>query len=214
MRFYDYLVLASGPSALGMARELGWHGICMAGDRASPPPEGAKIDLTPGLVINAKGPEALGKELASSRRSFEIIITRCATEEACRAAAEAPGADIIMPSESCRMDHVTARMARKNCTAIGFEFAQLLHSSGEERCRRLSAMLEAARIVRGVKAPFALVSGAVTEWDLRAPSELEAFGRVLGFGTPEIRTALSGRLAGRNRKRLGGGWVQPGVEVE
>jgi len=214
MKFYDYLVLASGPGAPGMAQELGWHGACIAGADAAGASKGTGPDILSGLLINAKSPEALGKEVAANRKSFEIIIARCATEDAGRAASGTPGIDIIIPPESCRMDYITARIARKNGAAIGFEFAQLLHSSGEERCRRFSAMLESARVVRRVKAPFALVSGAVTEWDLRAPSELEAFGRVLGFGTPAIRTALSGRLAGRNRKRLGGGWVQPGVEVE
>jgi len=214
MRFYDYCVLASGPQTQGMASDLGWHGVCLAGAPASGASKGAGPDLLSGLLINAKSPEALGKDVAAKRKSFEIVIARCATDDACRAASGTPGVDIIIPPDSCRMDYITARMARKNGTAIGFEFAQLLHSSGEERCRRFSAMLESARVVRGVKAPFALVSGAVTEWDLRAPSELESFGRVLGFGTPAIRTALSGRLAVRNRKRLGGGWVQPGVEVD
>ena len=75
-------------------------------------------------------------------------------------------------------------------------------------------MLETAKLVKKFRAPFVLTSGAMSEWDLRSPSEFYSFGKVLGFDPSGIRTNLSDKIVEENRKRLGDKWIMPGVEVE
>lgn len=222
MSVYDYCILeGSDPAAVSeKAAMLGWGGLCLL-DAESP--EGMKvkgikgkhgIDLVRGTLIEAEKAEAVRKEAPKRRQRFEVIAVRGLSEEANRAAAETPAVDILLPGEDSRIDYVMVKLAKKNNVAIGFEFRSLLQSSGEDRSRIFSKMRGNAKIVKKYGAPFVITSGAMSEWDMRAPSELIAFGRVLGFETPQITKAVSAWLVEGNRKRLGGKWVMPGVEVE
>ena len=139
------------------------------------------------------------------RKNIEII---SAIRED-REAVETAEVDIVFPGE---MNYIMVRLAKKNQVAVGFDFHPLLHSSGKGRGRLLGDYLQTARLVRKYKAPFLLTSGAKSEWELRSPSELVAFGKVLGFSEADAKEALSGKILERNRKRLGKGWVMPGVE--
>jgi ribonuclease P/MRP protein subunit RPP1 len=172
---------------------------------------------------------ALGTEIATGRHgqlrrlvagvrdSAEIVVARGGTEELNRAVLETPEVDIIISHDikgRCGINHVTARLARKNNVAIGFDFSQLMGSYRLGRIQEFSAMREAAGTARRFRAPFILTSGAVDPWDMRSHSELMAMGRLLGFSSAEARRGLSDHIVRENRKRLSGKWVMPGVEIE
>jgi ribonuclease P/MRP protein subunit RPP1 len=219
MSLYDYCILAcSDPAAVSeKAATLGWDGLCLldAGLPEKPAMKGkCRIDLVRGALIETDKPGLVKREAQKTRDRFEVIAVMGLTEEANRAAVEAPAVDILLPGQDTRIDYVMAKLAKKNNVAIGFEFRSLLQSSGEDRSRLFSRMRGSAKIVRKVGAPFLITSGAMSEWDMRAPSELIAFGRELGFETPRITKAISAGLIEENRQRLGGKWVMPGVEVE
>lgn len=219
MSKYDYCILeGSDPAAVSeKAALLGWDGLCLL-DAESPErvkgKEKHRIDLVRGTLIEADKAETVRKETPKKRKGYEVIAVRGLSEEANRAAVETPAVDILLPGEDSRIDYVMVKLAKKNNVAIGFEFRSLLQSSGEDRSRVFSRMRGNAKIVRKFGAPFVITSGAMSEWDIRAPSELIAFGRVLGFESPQITKAISAGLIEGNRKRLGGKWVMPGVEVE
>jgi len=219
MRMYDYCILDfSDPAAVSeKAAKLGWGGLCVLGAeyRAEVQAKGKPcIDVAKGTIIEADKAATVRREALKRRRVFEVVAVRGLSDEANRAAVETPAADILLPGDDSRVDYVMVKLAKKNSVAIGFEFRQLLQSSGEDRSRIFSMMRATAKLVRKFGASFVITSGAMSEWDLRAPSELTAFGRVLGFETPGITKAISAWLIERNRKRLGGKWVMPGVEVE
>jgi ribonuclease P/MRP protein subunit RPP1 len=139
------------------------------------------------------------------------------TVELNRIIMETPEIDILLNhdiSGQCGINHVLARIAKKNGVAIGFDFNQLMTSYRLGRVQEFSAMVETARMVRKFKAPYVLTSGAMDPWDMRSPSELIAMGRLLGFSEGEARKGLSDHIVRENRKRLSGKWVMPGVEIE
>jgi ribonuclease P/MRP protein subunit RPP1 len=217
MKFYDYGILADSDieaiSKKGALLGFGGLGL-LSGQAAGKTPGKGKIDLVKGTLIETDKANGVKKMVAGKRERFEIVAVRGLNEETIRAAVETPGIDILLPGEGAKIDYVMVKLARKNNVAIGFEFRLLLQSSGEERSRIFSWLRETAKLVKKFGAPFVLTSGAMSEWDLRSPSELTAFGKVLGFEESEIRKSLSGKIVENVRKRLGKKWVMPGVEVE
>jgi len=217
MQFYDYCVLADSDLA-EIAKKgalLGWSGLCLLSEQAAGKlKEKNKIDLVPGALIETGKPNYIRREADRKRSRFPIIVARGLNEDINRAAVETPAIDILLPAENAKIDYVMVKLAKKNDVAIGFEFRLLLQSCGEDRSRIFSGLRETAKMVKKFGAPFVLTSGAMSEWDLRSPSELTAFGRILGFEVPQIRASLSERMIENNRKKLGEKWVMPGVEVE
>jgi len=214
MKYYDYCVFASPEGLYAKATALGWGGLCILSKEAQAAASANGLDIVRGLVIETQGPQEARKLAARNRASHEVIVVKGLSEDVNREAVETPEVDILVPAPKVRMDFIMARLAQKSSVSIGFDFGQLLHSSGEERGHVFMTMKENARLAKRFRANIVLTCGALAAWDLRAPSEIEAFGRVLGFEPKSIRHAMSGALAARNRKKLGGGWVMPGVEVE
>jgi ribonuclease P/MRP protein subunit RPP1 len=177
--------------------------------------------LRPGLAIGleaaARKPGQLRKSVLAVRRSAEIVVASGGTEDMNRAALEIPELDILIGHEidgRPGINHVLARLAKKNGVAIGFDLGRLIASYRLGRIQEFSSMAETAKIVRRFGAPFVLTSGAREPWDMRSPSELLALGSQLGFTEKESRRGLSGGMVRENRKRLSGKWIMPGVEIE
>lgn len=176
-----------------------------------------KPRLALGVEFKSEKPGQLKKLVNSVRRSAEIVAVCGGSAELNRTIVEIPEVDILLGHDingQCGINHVLAKLAKKNGVAIGFDFNQLMTSYRLGRIQEFSAMVEAARAVRRFKTPFILTSGAMDPWDMRSPSELIAMGRLLGFTEGESRKGLSDRIVRENMKRLSGKWVMPGVEVE
>jgi ribonuclease P/MRP protein subunit RPP1 len=216
MAFYDYCVLADSglPAVLKTAKELGWGGLCLIGKSSSGEGKKAGVDVVKGLLIETSKAADVRKEAVRNRKDYEIIAVRGLDESVNRAASETPEVDVLLPALGTGVDFKTAKFAGKNGVSVAFELTPLIHLSGEERGKAFSGMAENAKVVKRFGAPFVLCSGAMTEWDLRAPSELMAFGKAMGFEQHRIKESLSGGLVEKNRKKLGSKWISRGVEVE
>jgi ribonuclease P/MRP protein subunit RPP1 len=221
--FYDLHIQADAEKAAHMARRLGLNGIGLtvqSGNIANPQEARAKglpIDVAVGMEIKAR--ESQISNLAKGlRRRYELILVRGGTEEINRAALETPEVDVLfhtnLENGQCGINHILARLGAKNNVAICFDLLDILQSYKKTRSQLLTSMMETARFVKKYKCPFVISSGALNEWDMRAPSELMAFGKFLGFDERQCKKALDGGILRENRKRLGGKWVMPGVEVE
>ncbi|UCD02618.1 MAG: hypothetical protein JSV63_02380 [Candidatus Aenigmatarchaeota archaeon] len=214
MKLWDYCVRDdSNPKELaGMAEKLGWNGVCILGDKEIVKGR-TETELVRGLVIDEKSPEIMKRRVIKERKKFGMIAVEGRDDRMNRVALETPELDILLPGKDGRIDAVMAKLAKENNVRIAFEFGVLLHSTLEERGRIFSQMLKNAQSVKTFKAPFAIVSGALSEFGLRSPSELTAFGKVLGFDESEIKKSMSGHVVEENLKRLAGKWIRPGVEV-
>jgi ribonuclease P/MRP protein subunit RPP1 len=211
------------------AKKLGWKGICILVDRKEmnsiketlSKSKTKGIDISIGLLLEPKSKNELRRQVASNRKNYGIIAVKSNNPDISRAAAETRGVDILLGWESTGqtshervMDYVTVKLAAEKGVAISFNLQPLLAAYDRARAGIMAKYIETARFVRKYKAPFLLTSAAISAWDLRAPSELTAFGKVLGFNGKDTKQALSDKIIVENKKRLGGKWVMPGVEVE
>jgi ribonuclease P/MRP protein subunit RPP1 len=216
---------ADAGKALELGGQLGLDMVCLV----APPGELAGLNkFREKLDWRAKPHLALGTEIAGSpgqlrnlaarvRKSTDVVVALGGTEELNRAALETPEVDMLINHTiggRCGINHVLARLARKNGVAIGLDLNQLMNSYRLGRIQGFSAMAEAAGAARRFGAPITLTSGARDPWDMRSPSELIAMGRLLGLTEAEARQGLSDSMVRENRKRLSGKWIMPGVEIE
>ncbi len=216
MGLWDYGVRDDSDmeAVTGMAKKLGLDGLCILSDGVKLPSGNSGVEIVSGMLVDANNANLMRKNVRKSRKKYEVIAVLGKDDAMNRVAAETAEIDILIPASGTKIDVVMAKLARKNNVKIGFEFGILIHSTLEERGRLFSQMLKNAKAVKKFGAPFVVVSGALSEFGLRAPSELVAFGMSLGFDEPDIRKGMSGNIIEENRKRLSGKWVMPGVEVE
>lgn len=219
MKKFDYVRTVCFNSAKG----IGFSGLCVIMDK----PEELEVirkkkvsglDISTGLLLEAK-PGHVRQLAKNHRNSVEIIAVKGGNLDVNRAAVESPEVDILASPwgdfelrNDTGINHVIAKLAKKNNVAIEFNFRQILHSHKKNRVDILKKMQEAAKFVRKYKAPFLISSGAMSKWDLRSPSDLTAFGKILGFNESQVKHAFSDFLIKENRKRLSGKWLMPGVE--
>jgi ribonuclease P/MRP protein subunit RPP1 len=226
MSFYEYHVhpevdLEKMAETL---RKLGWSGVCFV-CRSLEEIEGfrrklgrTELDVAFGYKIETNKPDNVPKIAKKVRKKVELVLVNGGDLEVNRKACETSEVDILTHPELGRndpgLDYVFAKLARKNNVSIEFNFRNILLSYKKSRSDIFSNMLENAKLVRKYGTPFILSTGAIEHFDLRSPSELISFGRVLGLDSKEIKTNLSGKILQENRKRLGKKWVMPGVELE
>ncbi|MBI2675659.1 MAG: hypothetical protein HYX24_04330 [Candidatus Aenigmarchaeota archaeon] len=204
--------------AVSLARELGWSSICIlsgSGEEAMPSEPG--IDIYRGILMEPKKQPELEEMVSRFRKSAEVLAVKGGDIDMNRASIEAGGIDLLVDpftDYSDGMDYVMARLARRNRVMIGFAFSSLLHSARQKRADIFSGMLSVASLVRKYKTGFALGSFGLTAYDMRAPSEIMSFGRLLGFDDRQIKNAMACTVIRENRERLSSKWVMPGVERE
>ena len=206
--------------AAELLKGLGWNGFCLLAGKNEAKhaitAEKTGAYMSVGLLINPRNKSELVRSVSLARREWEIIAVECTSPETARAAAETRGVDIITGWEARGTDniinYVTAKMAAENDVAIAFSFHPILSAYDRSRASVMSRLIEVAGFVRKYRAPFILASGAISYWDMRSPSELSSFGRMLGFSARETRKSISGQIMAENRKRLSGRWIMPGVE--
>jgi ribonuclease P/MRP protein subunit RPP1 len=230
MNFYEYHAHAEVDvnGMLTLLERMGWKGVCFVSksleetaalrSQFASMPSKPPLDVSFGLKIETSHPDQMQKLARKARKAVEVILVHGGNIEVNRAACETPEIDVLAHPELGRndggIDMVMAKLAKKNHVAIEFNMRNVLISNRKTRADVFASMLENAKLVRKYKPPFVLTSGAVDPYDLRAPSELLSFARLLGLNPKYAKAALSSKMLHDNRKRLGGKWIMPGVEVE
>jgi ribonuclease P/MRP protein subunit RPP1 len=220
MRFYDMLVRASPDRELTeRAREMGWSGFCSVTDSDKIGKEkefrSREIDVSRGILLEPKNVSDVPR-MARKHRNFEIVCVRGGSPEMNRAVVETPEVDILTGhSHEGRsgINHVIARLARENNVMICFDFGELLSSYKKTRSWIFSTMSQTAREVNRHRAPVCITSGAQSLWEIRSPSDLLSFSRLLGISDRKAKEGMSNLVVERNRKILSGEIVGRGVEL-
>jgi ribonuclease P/MRP protein subunit RPP1 len=212
--------------AVKIAKKLGWNGIGILTTQRKleklrkefTNDKEKDFEIVFGICLSPKNPNDVRRIAKKLRRKTKIITVEGKTLEISRAALETPEVDVLLlPWNSginFGMNYIMARLASKNNVSICFDFVDIIHSHARSRTIILSNMVLVAKLVRKFRTPFVITSGAKSPWDMRSPSELMAFGRILGFQDPEIKKAMSDAIVKENTKRLSDKWVMPGVEIE
>jgi len=219
MRFHDMLVRARPDGKLlERAREMGWSGFCSVIDSDKIGKEGfrsSEIDVSRGILLEPKRASDVFRLARKHRKDFEIVCVRGGSPDINRAAVETPEVDILTghSPEGIGINHVIARLARENNVMICFEFGGLLSSYKKSRSWIFSSMSQAAREVKRHKSPVCITSGAQSLWEVRSPSDLLSFSRLLGIPDRAAKEGMSGLVVERNREILSGKIIGRGVEL-
>ncbi len=218
MRFYDMLVRARPDrELLERAREMGWNGLCSVddSDKTGKGFRNEGIDVSRGILLEPKRVSDVPKLARRHRNDFEVICVRGGGPEMNRMIVETPEVDVLTghSPEGNGINHVIARLARENDIMICFEFRDLISSYKKSRSWMFSAMTQAASEARRHKAPVCITSGAQSLWEIRSPSDLLSFSRLLGIPDGMAKEGMSGLVVEKNRKRLSGRIVGRGIEL-
>jgi ribonuclease P/MRP protein subunit RPP1 len=215
MRFYDMLIRARPDGGLlERAREMGWSGLCSVGDSGKTKAGSVGIDVSRGIILKPERASDVPR-LVRKHRNFEIVCVQGGSPEMNRAIVETPEVDVLTghSPEGSGINHVIARLARENEIMICFEFRDILTSYKKSRSWIFSAMTQAAREARRHRAPVCITSGAQSLWEMRSPSDLLSFSRLLGIPDSRAKEGMSDLAVERNRKKLSGRIVGRGVEL-
>ena len=224
MSFYECLKAypegSASASRLALtAKRLGYPGIIICNQEPHKlfRPEAIQfikgIEVAIGAEVMAQNAKALKSRISALRSRYPFLVVRGTTDEIIRVASEDPNVDVLLhPCDGRRpLGIATARAARLNQVAIGFDLSPMLHLCGSPRARWLEALRRNLLFSRKFDLSPVITIGARSHLDLRSPRDLIALAEVAGFEPDEAKKALSlpGKLLDLNRRK----WQSPGVEL-
>ncbi|MCS7105860.1 MAG: ribonuclease P, partial [Candidatus Aenigmarchaeota archaeon] len=160
------------------------------------------------------------RALVKRRKEFDVLLVRGGDLELNREACEIPEVDILTHPELGRQDsglnHVLAKLAAKNFTAIEINFREIMFTTKKTRCLVLRNIQQNVRLAKKYKAPLVICSGAINHFELRDPYSLISIGCELGLELKEAKEAVSKipqEIIKKIRERKDENWILPGVKV-
>jgi ribonuclease P/MRP protein subunit RPP1 len=223
--FYDlgthaYPEGGSTASRLGLAaKEGGYAGICVANhsdfflDVSGTGPEG--IDIIQGVEVVARNAGDLRRQVDRFRGRVRVLAVHGGDPVINRAACEDERVDILMhppDGKTSGINHILAKLAADKNVAIGFELLPVICSKGGSRVRTLSSYRTNLALARKYGAPFVVVSGAMSFYDMRDVRAAVAVCKLFGMGEKDAIKGLSDH-PGQILKRRSPGYIMDGVEL-
>ena len=212
------------------AKELGYAGICFSEyyegraqlEKLKAKIAGAskktKIEIL--LGFEARNTREL-KRLTDMRRLYDVLLARGGDLRLNRAAVESKEVDILTHPEhgryDCGMNHVMAKLAKKNDVAIEINFREMLTSTKKTRSRILTSMRDNIALAKKYKMPIILCSGAISHWELRDPLCMISMAEQLELPLKRAKEAVSKapeNIVKRVKERKSSKWVMPGVKIK
>ncbi len=169
------------------------------------------IDVALGALVAAENPRSLKSRVSALRGRHPFIAVNGGSEDMIRAACEDPHVDAVHLGGRIKLGIASARAAKLNQVAIGFDLGQLIRLRGSARARWLETAERNLELSRKFSLNLVITAGARSHFDLRAPRDLLALAETAGFESEEAMEALNlpGRLVELNARH----WVGPGVEL-
>jgi ribonuclease P/MRP protein subunit RPP1 len=234
MKFFDMHVhstFSEGESTVmqfaDMAKQLGYSGICFSEfyeGRAhfeKIKAEAAKAEQKSGIRIML-GLEAGNlkelRRLVDMRHMFDVLLVHGGDLRMNRAAVEAKEVDILTHPYRNRydsgMNHVMAKLAKRNSVAVEINFNEILESTKKTRSHVLSNTRDIIDLARRYGMKLMLCSGAKRHWDMRDPIVMYSMAQQLGMKLNDAKAAVSRvpeAIIKDLDKRKSDNWVIPGV---
>jgi ribonuclease P/MRP protein subunit RPP1 len=211
------------------AKELGYTGICFSEYYEGKPQleklkaETAKVSENMGIEIllgfEARSTKEL-KRLAGMRRMFDVLLVHGGDLRVNRAAVETKEVDILTHPEhgryDCGMNHVMAKLAKRNNVAIEINFREILISDKKTRSRILANMRDNVALAKKYKMSIISCSGAISHWEIKDPLCISSIANEFGMGLKEAKNSISKVPEGivkLAKERKSKNWVMPGVKM-
>jgi RNase P/RNase MRP subunit p30 len=218
-RFID-LRVAPGKGRLdefvARARELGYSGLGVTGHPVGPQPQG--VDLVTRLDLAPANQQQLVDQLNRHRRGFTVLAVSCATKAVARQAAKDHRVDILRfprgDGSPAWMDRQQAQLAAGSHCLYEVDAQELMIQDPARLEVALALIRRELGNARGHGVPVVLSSGARSPQEMRDPRSMASLMDLVGVGEEEALGMVSDtpwRLVERNRDKLSGAYLLPGV---
>ena len=205
------------------ASEYGYDGIVVRNhgdDPASYDPaevrETYDIDVVTGVEIRAADPSRASGFVGNHRDHQTVVAVHGGDPAINRFAVEQPAVDVLAHPMIGDGDfnHVLAREAADNGVRVELSFSRILHTQGGDRVQALQDLQKLRELLAYYDTPYVMSVDPASHLHLRSPRDLEPLGDLIGLSGQQVRDGLCewGVLARRNRERLSGEFVRPGVK--
>jgi ribonuclease P/MRP protein subunit RPP1 len=180
----------------------------------------ARVDFASRVDLRARSPNDLVRQLRRLRRKFEVICVCCESKVVARQAAKDRRVDLLsFPQMDYRrrfFDRAEGELALNGLAGLEVDVGRLLVLEGAARVRLLSWLRREVTVAKKFDVPVVVSSGVTGELLLRKPREMAALGFLFGLDEVSGLEAVSQNawaIVKRNREKLGGGFVAPGIRV-
>jgi RNase P/RNase MRP subunit p30 len=220
---------AATSRVLGKAAELGYGlvGVPLAAETRVEEVERLQgvcsevgLDFVSRVDLRPRGSDDLMRQLRRLRRKFEVVCVACESKEVARQAAKDRRVDLLsFPLLDFRkrfFDRAEAELSRGGLAALEVDVKPLLLLDGPARVRLLSCLRREVAVAKSFGVPVVVSSGVSRELLLRKPREMAVLGFLFGLDEVSALDAVSQSpvaLVKRNREKLSGGFVAPGIRV-
>ncbi len=218
----------AGPSTVARlaatAADCGYDGLVAANPAADRPAvdreavaEAWGVDVVDAVVLEPEDPAAASGAIGHHRPEATVLIVRARTHAVAAHAARQAKVDVLVPpADGGDLDDVLVNAAAEHGVRLGVDLGPALRSRGPERTDAIAGLRKLRELLEHADAPYVVTGSAGSHLELRAPRELAAVAATAGFEREAVEAGLAewGRLAERNRERLSGDYVAPGVRRE
>lgn len=174
------------------------------------------VDVAQGIEIHAETPESASGSIGNFRNEYTVLAVRGGTNALNRFAVEQDRVDVLTRPMAADGDfnHVLARAAVEHGVRVEFDFGPVLRQTGGKRVQALSALRKLRELVTQYDTPYVVSVRPRSHRHLRAPREVRAVGKAIGFDPDWIEAGLAewGHLVARNRERASDSFIAPGVK--
>ncbi len=199
--FYDLCLRETTKEVNELAEETGWTAT--------------NCDFNT-VFLEASDWGELKNKIKENRDSADVLVFKGGNVELNRKVAEESRVDVLLHPEKGRkdsgIDHVIAEEAAKNNVAIGFDLQELMKNE-KQQTHALTAWRKNLRLCKKYDTPYIMTSGAREKLDLRAPRELAAIIKSLGFKGNQAVSTYPEEILERAEKVNESGFISPGEEV-
>jgi len=142
-----------------------------------------KIKIQTALVVEEK-------QIQKAKKDVSIVFVKSTGND--RWVFEKSQADVIYGLEAAQrkdfihhrasgLNQVLCKIASVKGKKIGFDFSTVLNSKGMLRAQIIGRMMQNVKFCRKYKVKTVLESFAKNPYEMRAPKDLEAFGKIIGL---------------------------------
>ena len=167
----------NAPAFAKMAKKLGWTQVVVVGT------ESEKLRQ----AFEAEGLDMDTARQDGKKEGADLLYTVPKDLEASKRLVEQGSDGLAGWWKAGGINFVVAKLATENKVPVCVDFSALLHESRRGRIAVFAVMAEAARYLRKYQTPVLISSGAQDPWEMRSPSDLLSFGRVLGLEDAHIK---------------------------
>lgn len=134
-----------------------------------------------------------------------------------RFAVEQSHVDVLAhPMRDGDINHVLARTAADNGVHLEVNLGRVLRATGGQRVQAIQSLQKLQTLIDQYDVPYVVTADPSSHLQLRAPRELFAVGKTIGFDRDHITAGLTAwaRLTDQNRRRRSPSYIEPGVQVD